>query len=137
MNINQLVALAPITTLAIATVAVMLTIAIKRNFVLTSSIAAGGILISLLAVIIAWKESPVQATLLIRVDACALFFTALLLLAGLAVLGFCYDYFKDREGENEELLLLLLTALLGASVLVASSHFAAFFFGLETRSISL
>jgi len=33
--------------------------------------------------------------------------------------------------------LLLLTALLGASVLVASSHFAAFFLGLETLSISL
>jgi NADH-quinone oxidoreductase subunit N len=31
----------------------------------------------------------------------------------------------------------LLTALLGASVLVASSHFAAFFLGLETLSISL
>ncbi|MDD1635489.1 MAG: NADH-quinone oxidoreductase subunit N [Methylococcaceae bacterium] len=137
MNINQLVALAPIITLATAIIAVMLTIAIRRSFVLTSSVAACGILISLLALVIAWQESPIQATLLIRVDDYALFFIFLVLLAGLAVLGFCYDYFKDREGENEELLLLLLTALLGASVLVASSHFAAFFLGLETLSISL
>jgi len=137
MNINQLAALTPIITLATAIIAVMLTIAIRRSFVLTSSVAACGILISLLALVIAWQKSPVQATLLIRVDAYALFFTTLLLSAGLAVLGFCYDYFKDREGENEEFLLLLLTALLGASVLVASSHFAAFFLGLETLSISL
>lgn len=137
MNSNQLAALAPIITLATATVVVMLTTAIRRNFVLASSIAAGGFLISLLALIIAWKESPIQATLLIQVDAYVLFFTALLLSTGLAVLGFCYDYFKNLEGENEELLLLLLTALLGASVLVASRHFAAFFLGLEILSISL
>jgi NADH-quinone oxidoreductase subunit N len=137
MNSNQLAALAPIITLTAATVVLMLTIAVRRNFILASSVAAGGILMSLLAVGLAWQESPVQATLLIRVDAYALFFTALLLSAGLAVLGFCYDYFKDREGESEELLLLLLTALLGASVLVASSHFASFFLGLEMLSISL
>lgn len=92
---------------------------------------------SLSALGIAWRESPVQATLLIQVDAYALFYMALLLSAGLAVLSFCYDYFKDREGENEELPLLLLTALLGGSVLVCSSHFATFFMGLEILSISL
>ncbi|MFZ2169928.1 MAG: NADH-quinone oxidoreductase subunit N, partial [Methylococcaceae bacterium] len=137
MNSNQLIALAPIITLATAAIAVMLAIAIRRNFVLTCSVAACGMLMSQLVLGIAWQESPVQATLLIRVDAYTLFFMALLLSAGLAVMGFCYDYFKDREGENEELLLLLLTALLGASVLVASSHFAAFFMGLEMLSISL
>jgi NADH-quinone oxidoreductase subunit N len=137
MNSNQLIALSPIITQSVAVLAVMLSITIRRNFVLTCCIAAFGIIVSLLALGFAWTESPAHATLLIRVDAYALFFMALLLSAGLAVLGFCFDYFKDREGENEELLLLLLTALLGASVLVASSHFAAFFLGLETLSISL
>jgi NADH-quinone oxidoreductase subunit N len=137
MNSNQLVALAPIITLSLAAISVMLAIAIRRNFVFTCSVTACGIIMSMVALGIAWQETPIQATLLIRMDAYALFFILLLLLAGLAVLGLCYDYFKDREGENEELLLLLLTALLGASVLVASSHFAAFFLGLETLSISL
>jgi NADH-quinone oxidoreductase subunit N len=137
MNINQLAALAPIITMTGAAIAVMLTIAIRRNFILASGVAAGGIIMSVLALGIAWQESPVQVTLLMLLDDYALFTMALLLLTGLAVLGFCYDYFKDREGENEELILLLLTALLGASVLVASSHFAAFFLGLETLSISL
>ncbi len=137
MNGNQLIGLAPIITLSTASIAVMLGIAIKRNFVLTCSITAFGIIISLLAVAVACQESPIQATLLIRMDNYALFFMALLLLASLAVLGFCYDYFKNFEGDNEELLLLLLTALLGAFVLVSSSHFASFFLGLETLSISL
>lgn len=137
MNINQLIALAPIITLAVTAVAVMLGIAVRRNFMLSCGIAAVGIILSLWTLGIAWRESPVRATLLMLVDAYTLFYMGLLLFVGLAVLGFCYDYFKDREGENEELPLLLLIALLGSSVLVCSSHFASFFIGLEILSISL
>jgi len=137
MNSQQLFALAPIITLAGAAIAVMLGIAVRRNFMLSFGIAAIGIIASLAALGIVWGESPVQATLLLRMDAYALFYMALLLSAGLAVLGLCYDYFKAREGENEELPLLLLTALLGGAVLACSSHFASFFIGLEILSISL
>ncbi len=137
MNINQLIALAPIVTLAAASIAVMLSIAVRRSFALVFGIAAVGIIIALLSLGFASWESPVRATLLMLVDAYSLFYMALLLSGGLAVLGFCYDYFKAREGEHEELPLLLLTALLGASVLVCSSHFASFFIGLEILSISL
>jgi len=137
MNTNQLAALAPIITITATVIAVMLAIAIRRNFILASGVAAGGIIMSLPALIIARQQSPVQVTSLMRVDDYALFAMTLLLISGLAVLGFCYDYFKGREGENEELLLLLLTALLGACVMVAGSHFATFFMGLETLSISL
>ena len=137
MNINQLIALAPIVILAAAAVAVMLSIAVRRNFILSCGIAAVGIIVALSSLGIASRENPVRATLLMLVDAYTLFTMALLLSAGLAVLGFCYDYFKEREGDNEELPLLLLTALLGASVLVCSSHFASFFIGLEILSISL
>ena len=137
ININQLIALAPIITISGTVVAVMLGIAIRRHFILAYGIAAGGIIMSLLTLYCAWGKIPIQATLLIRVDHYAIFFMALLLSAGLAVLGFCYDYFKYREGDNEELPLLLLTALLGGSVLVSSNHFATFFMGLEILSISL
>jgi len=137
MNSNQLIALAPIITIAVTAVAVMLGIAVRRNFILSCGIAAVGIVIALSTLGIASQESAVRATLLILVDAYSLFYMALLLSGGLAVLGFCYDYFKEREGENEELPLLLLTALLGGLVLVGSSHFASFFIGLEILSISL
>jgi NADH-quinone oxidoreductase subunit N len=137
MNSSEFIALTPIITLSGATVLVMLSIAIQRNFMLATSITAGGIIVTLLSLYITWGETPVHVSSLIRVDAIAQFYLALLMAVGLAVLGFCYDYFKDREGENEELPLLLLTALLGSSVLVSSSHFTSFFIGLEMLSISL
>jgi len=137
MNINSLIALAPIIVVGATAVAVMLGIAVRRNFMSACGIAAGGIIMSLWTLGWVARESPVRATLLMRVDAYSLFYMALLLSAGLAVLGFCYDYFKAREGEYEELPLLLLTALLGALVLVCSSHFASFFIGLEILGISL
>ena len=137
MDINPLFAIAPFVTLAGTAIAVTLSIAVRRNFELAFGIAACGMVTSLLALRFPWRQSPVQATLLIWLDSYALFYMALLLSAGLAVLGLCYDYFKDREGQNEELPLLLLTALLGALVLVGSSHFASLFIGLELLSISL
>ena len=63
MNSNQLVALAPIITLSLAAIAVMLTIAIRRNFVLTCSVAACGIIMSMVALGIAWQEDAVVANI--------------------------------------------------------------------------
>lgn len=137
MGMNPFFALAPFVVIAGTAIAVMLGIALKRNFGLAFAMAACGIIASLLTLRMPWRDSPIQAGLLIWLDDYALFYMALLLSAGLALLGFCYDYFKDREGQHEELPLLLLTALLGALVLVGSSHFASFFIGLELLSISL
>lgn len=134
---NALNSLAPITIIAASVLAVMVGIAIRRNFNLAFGTAAAGFVAALWPLFGADWNSSIQATPLLRIDAYTLFFIALLLAAGLAVLGLSYDYFKHREGQNEELPLLLLTALLGASVLVASSHFASFFIGLEILSISL
>ncbi|WP_347986072.1 NADH-quinone oxidoreductase subunit N [Methylomonas sp. AM2-LC] len=137
MNVTQLIALGPMIALAGAAVAIMLSIAVKRSFVLASVLAAGGMLSALLMLIYQWREDPLQITALIRMDGFAHYYLFLLLLTGLAIVGFCYDYFKAQQGENEELPLLLLTALLGCSVLISSTHFASFFMGLEILSISL
>jgi NADH-quinone oxidoreductase subunit N len=137
MKLDSLIALAPFLAMTVTAVAAMLAIAIRRNFALINGITGGGIILSLLSLAPSWHKSPAQVTALLRIDDYALFFIALLLLAGLAVLGLCHDYFREREGENEELPILLSTALLGGSVLAAASHFAAFFLGLETLSISL
>lgn len=136
----QFFALAPLIVIAATAVIAMLSIAVKRHFALISGIAAGGMLIALwMSVRIApsVRAAAVQVTGLLRIDAAAGFAMALMLFAGLAVSGFCHAYFKAREGENEELFLLLLTALLGSLVLVCSSHFASFFIGLETLSVAL
>ncbi|MEN8259017.1 MAG: NADH-quinone oxidoreductase subunit N [Pseudomonadota bacterium] len=137
MSADDLIALSPIIILSAAAVAVMVAIAVKRDFAMTTAMAFSGILASLTALGIVWQASAVQVTPLIVVDPYGLFYMTLLLLAGLAVIPLCYGYFKDRAGENEEVMVLLLTALLGGAVLVTSSHFATFFIGLETLSVSL
>jgi NADH-quinone oxidoreductase subunit N len=137
MNSSQLIAFSPVICVAASAVIVMLIIAVRRHFALACLMAGLGILVSLLALTAAGRQGSVQVTPLIRMDAYGLFAMALLLLSGLAVIAFCYDYFKDHEGENEELLFLILTALLGGCVLVTASHFATFFIGLETLSVSL
>lgn len=137
MNHDQLIAFLPFIALAGTVITVMTAIVLKRHFVLACVLAAIGLLVTLVTVNMTAGSSAVQVTPLIRMDAYGLFYMALLLTSGIAVIAFCYDYFKDGEGEREELLLLLLIALLGGSVLVASCHFASFFIGLETLSVSL
>jgi NADH-quinone oxidoreductase subunit N len=134
MNTNFFIALAPLLMLAGTAIAVMLAIAIRRNLLLAFLMAAAGIVVSLIALAAGWQP---QAGLLLLLDSYARFYMAMLLFGGLVVLGLCFDYFKFREGQNEELPLLLITALLGASILVCSNHFASFFVGLEMLSISL
>jgi len=137
MDLDSLIVLAPFIAMIVTAITLMLVIAARRNFALVNGIAGFGIVLSLLLIGPAWHKSSIQAIPLLNIDHYALFFVALLLLAGLAVLGLCHDYFKQYDAENEELPLLLLTALLGGSVLTASSHFAALFLGLEILSISL
>ncbi len=62
---------------------------------------------------------------------------ALIFATSLLVALLSYGYLKKHGGDSEEFYVLLLTAALGASVMVSNSHFASFFVGLETLNISL
>ena len=71
------------------------------------------------------------------IDGYALFYMGLIFAASIAVLLLSYGYLAARRERPEEFYLLVLVATLGAVALVASDHFASFFLGLETLSISL
>ena len=137
MSKHQLFALLPLIGISITVIAVMLAICIRRHFAATSLIAALGMTVSLLVVVSTATKTPVEATFLIIMDDYGRFYIGLLLVAGLAVIGFSYDYFKERKERDDELLILISTAILGGSVLAVSSHFASFFLGLEILSVSL
>ncbi len=137
MSILDLLALLPILVITAAAVVVMLAIALRRDYRLSAALAVIGVVLTIAALPVSYQMAPTQATPLLVIDRFALFFMGLLLATGLAVILLCYGYFSKREGQNEELYLLLLTTLLGALVLVASSHFATFFLGLEILSVSL
>jgi NADH-quinone oxidoreductase subunit N len=71
------------------------------------------------------------------VDKYSLFYFGLIIAADIVIVILLYDYLRKRDVYREELYILLLIATVGAMVLASSSHFASFFLGLETLSISL
>lgn len=132
-----LLAALPFVVLVAAIVVVMLMIAVRRGHRAIATATLIGLLASL-AAILAAPAAPVAVTALFLVDGFTRFFVALLLVATIAVALLSYTYLEGTEdGPYEEYYLLLLLATIGATALVASVQFAAFFLGLETLSIAL
>lgn len=143
MNTVELIALLPIMTLAAAAVAVMLLAAFKARHDLLNAMALLGLLLTLASLILAATAAPIQVTPLLMVDHFALFYSALMVCASMVVILLSGRYLTNAKSASDcsqfmaEYYILLLTALLGAMVLVASRHFASFFIGLELLSVSL
>lgn len=133
----HLQALLPIIVLAASATGLMLAIAFRRDHRMACALTAAGLLAALAASVIAARVAPIAVTSLLTIDRYALFFTALSSAVGLVVTVLSRDYLARREDRPEEFYLLLLTTILGAAVLSSSSHFATFFLGLETLSVSL
>jgi NADH-quinone oxidoreductase subunit N len=131
-------AFAPFELLSALTIAVMLLIAIRRDHRLTALATIGGLALCCVVLPIAAPTAPTSVTPLFVVDGPALFYAELVLLAALVVAILSYTYLDGMDdGPREEYYLLLLIATLGAALLPASVHFASFFLGIETLSISL
>lgn len=137
LSATDLAALLPLIAMAAAPVLAMLSIAVRRSHGLVFGITVAGLLAALASCLVAAGLAPHPVSPLFLVDRYALLFIALVLAAGLSVVSFCRDYFAARADQPEELYVLILTAVLGAGVLAAARHFASFFLGLETLSVSL
>lgn len=137
MNGSDLTAILPLIVLGGAVTIVMLAIASYRNHRLTALLSVLGLILCLIAIWPANAVAPRHVTPLFVIDRYALFYMGLIFAAGIAVLLLSYGYLAARRERPEEFYLLVLVATLGAAALVASDHFASFFLGLETLSISL
>src|SRR5665213_961125 len=137
MNGNDLTAILPLIVLSGAITIVMLTIALHRNHRATALLSVLGLILCLIAIWPASTVAPRHVTPLFVIDRYALFYMGLIFATGIAVLLLSYGYLAARRERPEEFYLLVLVATLGAVALVASDHFASFFLGLETLSISL
>jgi NADH-quinone oxidoreductase subunit N len=127
----------PLMTLAATPLAVMLLVAVKRHYLLSTIITFVGLALSFALLPVVTTQSSRQATPLFVIDNFSLFYMGILFTAALTVVVLSYRYLKERAGNLEEYWMLLLLATLGSSILVASTHFASFFLGLEILSISL
>ncbi|MDQ8037313.1 MAG: NADH-quinone oxidoreductase subunit NuoN [Pedobacter sp.] len=136
MNMEQLLALLPLITLALTAVVVMLFIAWRRHHWWTGTLSVLGLNATLLAVLyVTFELPPVPLTPLFVVDGFSCFYMGLLLITTLACSTLMNAYMEGFQDNREEIYLLLLIAALGALVLVCSRHFAGLFIGLELLSV--
>ena len=137
MSSDALIDLLQIILLTVTTVVVMITAAFKRDHGLINSLTQAGLFITLLIFVFIEPVTPLQVTPLLIFDDYSLFFSNLIIVGAIAVTALAYPYFEKHHPQNEEFYMLLLTATLGAVVLVCSNHFVSFFLGMEITGISL
>src|SRR5262245_35060535 len=137
MNSGNLSTLLPLIVVAIASVVVLLMIAIHRNHAITAVITMIGLALAFLTIPLASTQAPRQITPLLIIDRYALFYFGLIFAASFVITLLSYGYLELRRGYPEEFYVLLLLATLGSAVLVASDHFISLFLGLETLSVAL
>jgi len=137
MTVESLSPLLPYMILGAAAVAVMLSISFFRNHNVAAFTTAAGMALAFISLPIAGAAGARQVTPLLKADDFALFYTGLILVAGMVVTILSYSYLRSRGNRNEEYYVLLLCATLGAALLTASTHFASLFLALEILSVSL
>jgi NADH-quinone oxidoreductase subunit N len=137
MTPGDLITLLPLIVLTVSPVVVMLAAAFWRSHALALALTLVGLAATVVSLFIAATQTSRQVTPLLSFDTYALFYIGLLTVATAAVAIFSWGYLQRRHVHPEEYYMLLLTATLGGAVLVASTHFASFFLGLEILSVSL
>ena len=137
MTGQDIICLLPLIIPAGVSVLLMLTISIYRSHAAACLLTLAGLAAAAASLPLAAAYGPRQVTSLLVIDGFALFYMGLILAATFAVVVLAYAYLRGLPGQREELYLLLLLAATGAGVMVASSHFAALFLGLELLSSSL
>ncbi|HJW74484.1 MAG TPA: NADH-quinone oxidoreductase subunit N, partial [Thermoleophilia bacterium] len=137
MSVSDLVTLSPLIALTAAPVVVMLVAAFWRSHVAALVLTLLGLAVTVGLLFVAARGEPRAVTPLFALDTYALFYIGLLTVGTGAVALLSYGYLSRLEVRPEEYYMLLLTATLGGAAMVASTHFASFFLGLEVLSVSL
>ena len=136
MNATMFSALAPILILSLTAVVLMIQASIKRDQSVAWVITAVGFLLTL------WSASYARdfiqpVTILLEVDHWSLFFTSLILMASLVTLVLSKETFSSEGERKEEYYLLLVLSVLGAVVLIQSSHMVSLLLGMELMGVAL
>jgi NADH-quinone oxidoreductase subunit N len=137
MSSAALTDLLQIILLTVTTVAVMVTAGFKRDHGLVNALTQAGLFASLFIFVFIEPVTPLQVTPLLIIDEYSLFFSALIIIGGIAVTAMAYPYFEKHHQYNEEFYLLVLCGTLGGVIMAASNHFVSFFIGMEMLGISL
>jgi NADH-quinone oxidoreductase subunit N len=137
MTETDFLCLAPLLVIALAPVVIMIIISVLRNYEVVYGFSVLSLLFAFASVFFIVPAIPHSIEPLFIIDIYSLFFLGIIILTALFVTLLSYDYIRQLQGVREEYYIILFTSTLGASLLAVSNHFALFFLGLETLSISL
>ena len=137
MSDLSMLAVSPYVVLAATAVIVMLASTFTRSHGLYVWMTSAGLAAAFAFVLVAAGSSDRRATALLRMDDYALYFIGLTVVITGVVVFLSYGYLRQTERQRADYYVLLTLAALGAAVLVASTHFASLFLGLEILSVSL
>ncbi len=138
---QHFIALLPLLIAGATAIAVMLAIAWQRNHGLSFVVTSVGLTLALVSIVPALRVAPLDVTPLLRLDAFAYFYSAVVLVATLACVTLAHAYLGEKAGADgfpgnrEELYLLMALSAAGGLVLVSAQHLAGFFIGLELLSV--
>ena len=137
MYSNLIIDLMQIIMLTLGSGVVMVTAAFKRDHAVICGLTVFSLFASLLTFMLIKPVLPFEATQLLLIDEYSLFFSNLVIVGAIGVALLAYPYFKTHNAPNEEFYILLMTATLGAVVLVCSNHFVSMLLGMEMLGVSL
>lgn len=137
MTFADIMSLLPLLILSGSGIVVMLAAAFYRSHRLALTLTLVGLAAAFASLALAASYVPRQVTPMLLIDGYALFYMGLLFAASFVVAMLAYGYLEKGAGHPEELYILLILSTVGGAALVASSHFASFFLGLEILSVSL
>lgn len=129
--------LTPLMILAAAPVIIMLAVTIRRSFIVTYALSLIALAAAFISLFIVKSYSPHNLLPLLSIDNFGILFMGIIILTAILITVLSYEYLRVQFGEREEFFIIMLVAVLGASVLVIAEHFISFFLGLEILSISL
>ena len=136
MNAQLMMALMPILMLSLTAVVLMIQASVKRDQSVAWVITALGLLLALWGAGYA-RGFTQPVTVLLMVDDWGLFFTTLILVAALVTLILSKHTFSSEGERKEEYYLLLVLSVLGAVVLIQSSHMVSLLLGMELMGVAL
>lgn len=137
LTISQLIALAPLIILGTTAILVLGFVSWRRYHFATATATVAGLNIALLSLLAVLQVTPIQVTPLLSIDNFTVLYSALILIAALACTTLAHGYLESFPDRREEFYILLMCSTGGAIVLVASTHLASLFLGLELLSVPL
>ncbi len=138
MSFSELMPLAPVMIVALTAIVVMILTAIKRNHNLIATATVVGLNLSVIYILMEMFGGhfvPANVMGMFIVDPFTMLYQLLILIAALACSTLSHAYIETYKSNREELYILLLTSVVGAMLMVSSSHYASFFISLELMSI--